>query len=358
MLHANVCVCVDVQYHLWPLCTIKLHIVVCHLPDQELCYGPTPGTLEFWVERLMQAAKRAVHGRSTALTAPAVFVHHVLVGETLRSLKREYPAHCLDEPEAAARKKRNTARRDDGDENDYMVLGAGHEEWDRVAVDEDEELEAVLSCMTKDPASYRAEGWPVPDKDDDNEDNKPLDSPQVQQRLVRWRYARAQLGNGVQVGSKAKLTKATRNDWTYIHFEDVKQKWVLQVQYYVRMAYSDRDFGENGTLGALGPAAPLRFAIVRAWHATQVDAKQSPGVNLNPALAPELLRVINARAEGAHPWILAVDLHSMTCVLPTTCVADVVPDEGTIEDQPKEALFVRSGKANGAWTIDNTAVGM
>ena len=63
-----------VQCNMYPLLTLKLHLVVCHLPDQELSYGPTPGMLEYWVERLMQAAKRDVKGRDTCANVTELYV--------------------------------------------------------------------------------------------------------------------------------------------------------------------------------------------------------------------------------------------------------------------------------------------
>lgn len=80
-----------VEEHFPPaMCTYLLHIAICRLPDQERQWGKVCYSTEFWVEFMIQMAKKMLVDRSIR-DVPTVLANTLLIQEALRGCKAKNP---------------------------------------------------------------------------------------------------------------------------------------------------------------------------------------------------------------------------------------------------------------------------
>lgn len=129
-------------------CTYNLHVLACRLKHQEVERGLVYHELEFWVERLIQFAKRTTKFKTT--TAPELLlVGRIELERALVAAKREFPDLCsFDEFVPEYRAGDMHAKNLDNDEDDNVqLLGSGQ------SVQQDTHLAdvgALVSQLVKD----------------------------------------------------------------------------------------------------------------------------------------------------------------------------------------------------------------
>ena len=92
------------------LCTQKLHIAACHLPDQVRACGAAYLFLEYWVERLVQLVKRLIKYRSTGCPE-LLFVNGHLLLRACRQMLLAKGGSALREMEDAVQQARQERRK-------------------------------------------------------------------------------------------------------------------------------------------------------------------------------------------------------------------------------------------------------
>ena len=80
--------------HLTAACTLNLHQMVCHLPQQEKARGCLSQDTEFFVERSVQKLKSVTRDRLSRQPA-LVYAAHASIGIALASMKAMHPAAAL-----------------------------------------------------------------------------------------------------------------------------------------------------------------------------------------------------------------------------------------------------------------------
>ena len=351
------------------LLTLKLHLLVQHLPDIELCLGPMAKQLEYWIERIIQYAKDSIEGR--ARTKPEqTFWKDELLNSQLRSWKRRYPDHCLsvaEERALQAKMRKATKKRAEMDiqeKHEPLCLGAGttsviaqpatptQEAW---TVDEDMEWNAVMKLMRSRVDYMRTRGWPVFDDDDDSVGCDPFELESVLGHVARYRHSRAILTSDVRCGSRLQSVARTRSSWFYLQFPRPHHEHVmLNALYFLRLEYKGSDWGtEHGLRLKNGdalpwPPKPLRFVIAKAFRAYPVDAEvSSPCTNQVPGIVPEFLFVPDTKWAAGYARVECQLLHSITTPSPSLLWHEA--QDMTQRGLPWKGWFMRTGKSSAAW---------
>lgn len=108
------------------MCTYVLHITICRLRDQELSCGKVCFTSEYWIEQLVQAAKRLVENRAKT-EGGKVLTNTLLLEEALARCKGECPdVRTFDQLVPKYRSKQHRGQNlDEGDCLGNQCVGSG-----------------------------------------------------------------------------------------------------------------------------------------------------------------------------------------------------------------------------------------
>ena len=327
------------------LLTFKLHLVVHHLPDQELCMGSMAYFGEFYIERVIQKCKRAVLDRSKH-SVELTFWKCYLEELTLRSLAQDYPRHVRSykwqrtlEQEPCVTRRRAVMTWDRDDSGSYCMGGGLLVE---VGDEDDVGFDAVLRTMraqiTQDGAhEYRTIGWPVGNGDE-------LDAARAAGDLSILLFARARLTNQVDLGSCADGAQKSSGRWTYHEFAGNRRGHMCKVEHILKIEGKNmRRYGtDDGWDGAWNVPQPVRFAICTTWTCAPCR-EPGPGVSVLPGIQPELLRVSNVQKGRAQRVWSAVNIDYLT----ETCAIRLTGTAAGRESH--QGLFMRTGKGVGAW---------
>lgn len=360
------------QHDILNVLTYKLHCVAIHLADQELQYGPMCRIVEFWVERMIQYAKRIVKGRAS-YEMEACFWNDECVMEGLRAWEARFPSMCWSiekEKEVRdAQKKETRSYHDKRPSGGHMLLGVGktqeaesrqlqsREGVDNWHIPEEEEWDIVMQELGTDVNYARQRGWPVADpKKEDDVDI--LSNASEVCGMHRWRHMRASLANDVAIGSRQQLVSATRNHWVYAKFQEDGFPCMLDILYFVRLEYTGTAWHAPHPYKLADgkdlpfPPQPLRYAIARVFRARQATSDQSAVTNLLPGITPELLVVDDARpgSRSMLKTLRAVMLESLDAPSPSLLMHEVQAVDPTTQVTETRGIFMRTGKAHAAWS--------
>lgn len=334
------------------LCTQKLHIAACHLPDQVRACGAAYLFLEYWVERLVQLVKRFIKYRSTGCPE-LLFVNGHLLVRACRQMLLERGGAALREMEVAVQhaiKERRKRRRQRALLPADVQPGCGAFEGAARPL-EDRELQAVIASETGDgpltglglvletaPELEEEARWPThPDEDDlsvrraaivtelglQNDGVVPADGVSVH----ACKFMRATLRDGVSASCRQNKSQVQKDDrWCLMHYLEgpdgfeVSVPYVVHIQYFVQAVIRS----ENGldcppriaekidNFPALGQvaSAPLGLAMVDLYACTVVT--DVPGLRTpSPDRPPEYVYVPDLRPGhgpqgGSHAGTLLV----------------------------------------------------
>lgn len=341
------------QNKLLDLCTFKLHLVVRHLPDQELIHGPACYMCEYWVERMVQDVKRTTTNRATH-DPEIVYYKDYLIRERLIDWRAEFPDECkstAEQPPGPWQHGYNAEIRDSGDAQSYTLMGTGKED-PPLEIDVAQEWPAIKKVLLADPQYYRGLGWPVPNAADWHSADNYMNSQEFQDMLLYQRFPQLRLPTRCVVGSVRERNQTTCCSWVHMRYDGMANPhYMLQVQYHVMLTFAPGEhyiFGEVIANGAEVPGvapgkpAPLRFAITKAFPAKPVPARDCPCANFVPDLDAEFLRVDNA-ATGANVLPVATDAREITSACPHRLGMNVESDEHGV-GRGHGGLFMRTSK--------------
>ena len=324
------------------LCTMKLHIAACHLPDQVRSCGAAHLVLEYWVERLVQLVKRLIKYRSTGCPELLFVNGHLLVRACRQMLLAKGGAALMEMEDAVrqAKSARRKRRRQRAPLPADVPNGCGDFEGAARPLEEDE-MDAVLApysgegpviglplVLETSPELEEEARWPT---------NPTLPDLSVRRVAIVTelglpcagvvpdegvsvhvcKFMRATLRSGDSVSCDQNKSQREKDDrWCLMHYlegpegGEVSVPYVVYVRYFVQaVLVTDNGLDCPARIaGELGedtdpedvPTKPLPLAMVDLYACTVVQ--RAPG--LRPAShsrPPEMVYVPDIRPPSAAP---------------------------------------------------------
>lgn len=334
------------------LCTFKLHVAACHLPDQVRSCGASAFFLEYWIERLVQLLKRLIKYRSTGAPELLFINGYLLVRACRQMLLQKGGAALLEMEEAIsaaklARRKRHRKRAS------LPADVAGVNGFEGAATElEQEELKAVLppysgvgpvtglACVLETmPELEDTDRWPTHPHEPDGDTRRAAIVRELglqcggeeawdEVTVCMCKYKRAITPTGDRVSCTQYKRQARKDDaWCLMHYLEpgpggvvVRVPYVVHIDFFLQAVMRTANgldcparvavLGGNQDLPSTA-ATPLGMAVADLYACILPD---TPGLRpLSPTRPPEYICVPDMRSgvgagrsyEGS--WLILLD---------------------------------------------------
>lgn len=333
------------------MCTYKLHLAACHLPDQVRVCGPSFFSLEYWIERMVQLLKRLTKYRAT-LNPEIIFVNGHLLQEALMRLhhKPDSAEAVAEGLEAAIKRARLALSKsgprwgqleaDDPDADDPRVGG-------KAQPMSNEELAEVcptgytgvgelggLPYLLYHSPELEDQGWPTQSILGSGDIRRraitaalglpvagALDQTAQEGTVYLQKYMRASAAVGDWFASVQQTTQGRRdNTWCLARYDigDQRNYYVGSIQVLVRATMLDPEgLGVMRSCAAIN--RPLYLAVVDMYDCEVVETPGGRPPDDLLGRPPELFAVTDFRRDG-RPYVgrYVVDLDAVPCQLVPT----------------------------------------